>query len=79
MTPLEVNRPEGRARSARTCRLCGTGVEDERHVLLECSAYDNIRPELWALGVEEASATMQAMGVNDQPGLAQLVLDVGAT
>ncbi len=31
---LEVNRPNGRERAARTCRLCATGaVEDELRVL----------------------------------------------
>jgi hypothetical protein len=41
---LEVNRPNGRERAARTCRLCACGaVEDELHVFMECPAYDSLR------------------------------------
>ena len=41
---LEVNRPNGRERAARTCRLCACGaVEDELHVFMECPAHDSLR------------------------------------
>lgn len=42
---LEVNRPQGRDRACRTCRICGDAqaVEDELHVLCECPAYESIR------------------------------------
>ena len=42
---LEVNRPQGRERGCRTCRVCGDqqAVEDELHVLCECPAYEPIR------------------------------------
>ena len=38
----------GRAlqRHERICRLCFTGVEDERHFLLECPSYEQARSEL---------------------------------
>jgi hypothetical protein len=39
---LQVNRPNGRERAARTCRLCACGaVEDELHVFMEGPAYDS--------------------------------------
>ncbi len=49
--PLEVSRrkvrmAEGwvdRPRSDRLCRLCGQAVEDEKHVMFECSAYSFVR------------------------------------
>ena len=42
---LEVNRPQGRERRCRTCRICGDeqAVEDELHVLCECPAYEPFR------------------------------------
>jgi hypothetical protein len=41
---LKVNRPNGRERAARTCRLCACGaVEDELHVFMECPAYDSLQ------------------------------------
>ena len=45
---LEVSRlaraSEHRPRAERTCRVCqGGGVEDERHVLLECPCYAQLR------------------------------------
>ena len=44
---IEVNRPNGRVRSDRVFPMCRTGaVEDEYHVFMECSAYNDIRQEL---------------------------------
>ena len=42
---LEVNRPNGRTRAERTCRVCGdnAAVEDELHVLCECPCYERLR------------------------------------
>ena len=31
----------------RICRLCTTGVEDEKHVMLTCPAYEDVRQELF--------------------------------
>jgi hypothetical protein len=42
--PLEMYRSHGRARAARCCRVCQSGqVEDEKHVVFECCAYDELR------------------------------------
>ena len=43
---LEVNRPDGRLRAARLCKLCDTNaVEDELHVFGECPCYAALRAE----------------------------------
>ena len=31
----------------RICPICKNAVEDEKHVLLECPLYDDIRVDLW--------------------------------
>ena len=43
---LETGRYEGLAVEDRICPICQKGVEDEQHVLLECSLYDDIRVQL---------------------------------
>ena len=43
---LETGRYEGLAVEERICPVCHEGVEDERHVLLECPMYNDIRMEL---------------------------------
>ena len=63
-----------RERAQRVCPLCHADgeehVEDERHVLLECKAYDDIRSTLW----EVIPATMMdAMASGDQRGLARVI------
>ncbi len=43
---LEVSRARGRPRAERVCRMCMAGaVEDERHFLLECEAYADLRAQ----------------------------------
>jgi hypothetical protein len=43
---LECNRAANRARVERVCRVCTAGaVEDERHFLLECAAYTQLRAQ----------------------------------
>jgi len=76
--PLAVNRPHGRERSARWCRVCGNrqAVEDECHVLLDCPAYANIRLKLWDLGVTPGDRMIEIMGVKDQRGLARVLDDI---
>jgi hypothetical protein len=43
----EVNRPNGRARAARSCKACGdaTAMEDELHVFCECPCYEQLRDQ----------------------------------
>ena len=78
---IEANNPRGvsgahRERSERLCPLClasgSSHVEDERHVLLECGAYDDIRSTLYG---EEAVPTDMAkvMAWRDQRGLARAI------
>ena len=54
---IEANKPRGatgqdRDRAEIFCPICLAAgcpqVEDERHVLLECGAYEDIRSALWA-------------------------------
>ncbi|GLC51883.1 hypothetical protein PLESTB_000558900 [Pleodorina starrii] len=78
--PIENNRPAGRQRSERTCRVCDSGTEDEYHVLMECSAYDDIRQGFSTLGVilgDYISPPMLAVtGADNQRGLAELVHNI---
>ncbi|MFY7872612.1 MAG: RNA-directed DNA polymerase [Limnohabitans sp.] len=77
VTALEVNRPQGRSRSERTCKVCNGGqVEDEQHVLLECTAYTNIRTRLHTLGFSSASSMAEVMTYGDQRELASIVRDM---
>jgi len=71
----EVNRPAGRARSDRKCPACRTdgAIEDEKHILLECPKYADIRPELWTLGIASDALMKQIMGVDNQRALAGIV------
>jgi hypothetical protein len=47
---LEDNRPNGRERAARTCRLCAcAAVEDELHILMECPACDSLQAKYGAI------------------------------
>ena len=39
----ERNRPSA---ENRTCYICNDGIEDEKHVLLKCSLYEDLRNEL---------------------------------
>ena len=73
---LEVNRPGGRPRDERWCRVCGNRdcVEDERHVLLECPEYVEERELLWPEGVPPPGVMMsQVMAMGDQRVLARVI------
>ena len=35
----------GEDREERTCRVCGEGIEDERHFLRVCTGYSTLRKE----------------------------------
>ena len=76
---IEANKPRGatgqhRDRAERFCPICLAAgcpqVEDERHVLLECEAYEDIRSALWAQELTPVSM-VQAMAWRDQRGLAR--------
>ena len=45
---IEKGRYENLPASERFCEICRNGeVEDERHFLLSCSEYDDLRREMW--------------------------------
>ena len=48
MGPVETGRYEKEAIEERLCGLCNV-VEDERHFLLDCELYENIRDPLWKM------------------------------
>ena len=56
--PLAANRNHHLARNERTCPMCGEGVEDERHVLLSCRKYADIRDRHGINGVEDMRTVM---------------------
>ena len=73
---LEVNRPGGRPRDERWCRVCGNRscVEDERHVLLECPEYAEERELLWPSGIPPPGTTMaHVMAMGNQRDLARVI------
>jgi hypothetical protein len=70
--PLSANRNQHLPRSERRCYCCNNGVEDERHVLLECDAYADIR-EKYAL---PRGAMLSAMNDADQHRLACCLRDI---
>ena len=44
---IETGRYEGLDLSCRTCPVCKNGIEDEKHVILKCPQYDDIRQQLF--------------------------------
>ena len=78
---IEANRPvhngTRRARSMRWCRVCGDSkVEDEKHVLLECSAYDHLRA---VYGIAAGASMKNAMLTGDVRKLAAYLYTVQVT
>ena len=76
--PLAVNRGcSAVARDDRVCTVCNTGaVEDERHVLLECPAYDELRSDAGF----SAEADMRTVMMSDrQAELADLLSKIWET
>ena len=71
--PLAANRNHHLPRSERKCCLCNDGIEDERHVLLTCEAYANIRAKHGLNGTADMKSVMQS---TDQRVLASLLRDV---
>ncbi len=44
---VEMGRRSGKDREERVCKVCKNGVEDVKHVLVDCERYENIRKEFW--------------------------------
>ena len=44
---IETGRYEGLDVNSRTCPLCKNGIEDEKHVILQCPQYNDIRQQLF--------------------------------
>ena len=72
--PLSANRNQHLPRSERRCYCCNHGVEDERHVLLECEAYADIRE---SYGLPRGNM-QQIMNDSDQNMLACCLSDIWA-
>ena len=70
--PIAANRDHHLPRNARLCPLCNKGVEDERHVLLECEAYTCVRS---TYGISSDSMKQVMQGA-DQFKLACCVRDI---
>ncbi|GIL42377.1 hypothetical protein Vafri_364 [Volvox africanus] len=72
---LEVNRPNGRLREQRWCRVCNNAdsVEDEYHVVMECPAYTEVHAGFADLGMGQRSNMLQIMSMEDQLGLARII------
>ncbi|GIL44496.1 hypothetical protein Vafri_1946 [Volvox africanus] len=72
---LEVNRPNGRLREQRWCRVCNNAdsVEDEYHVVMECPAYTEMRAGFAELGMGQSSNMLQIMSMQDQLGLVRII------
>ena len=71
--PLEANRSHHIPREQRICRMCNKAVEDERHVLLDCEAYDEIRE---SYGLARSTDMRTVMREWDQVKLAKCLQDV---
>ncbi|GIM15766.1 hypothetical protein Vretimale_18474, partial [Volvox reticuliferus] len=78
---LEVNRPTGRPREQRWCRVCNhpNSVEDEYHVLMECVGYAEVRANFARLGVVQGATMLQIMSIEDQLGLARIIHGIRLT
>ena len=73
--PLAANRLHHLGREHRKCCLCNGAVEDERHVLVSCSGYADIRAK-YGLG---SSTDMQAiMRCGDQVKIANCLREIWA-
>ena len=45
---IETGRYEGLDLNSRTCPLCRNAIEDEKHVILHCPQYNDIRQQLFS-------------------------------
>ena len=61
--------------SRRVCQMCTSGALcDERHVLLECPALDNLRIEFALLIAESSDIMAQLVGTDDQPLVSKYII-----
>ena len=44
---IKTGRYEGLDLSSRTCPVCKNGIENEKHVILKCPQYDDIRQQFF--------------------------------
>ncbi len=59
----------------RICRLCGNGVEDEEHMLLQCPLYCGLRSEHFArVGVNPTSSMQELMANPHAEALARFMV-----
>jgi len=59
----------------RICRLCGHGVEDEEHMLLQCPLYSGLRSEHFArVGVNPTSSMQELMANPHAEALARFMV-----
>ena len=74
--PLAGNDHVSASRGERLCKLCSTReVEDEKHFLLECPAYENLRRESrWRDLFNQTQDMKAVMGQKDQLKLARYLL-----
>ena len=81
---IAVNRPGGRERATRLCPACvgvderggAVGeVEDERHVLMECPDYEDLRAPIWGCGIDRGAHMRTVMGMAEQDVLAKVLAD----
>lgn len=71
--PLAANRLHNTQRGARKCCLCHRAVEDEKHVLMECPAYADLRSKY---GLQESTDMRSVMLYEDQAKLARYLGEV---
>jgi hypothetical protein len=74
--PLAANRLHHQPRDTRVCCLCHSrAIEDERHVLMACTEYDDIRVRYGIAGSTDMCAVMR---YSDQAKLANCLSEIWA-
>ena len=74
--PVVQGRCTGAPRAKRLCLLCDQcAVGDERHMVFECPALQNVRDKYAALFVDGASTMQQFMWQQDVIGVVHFVQD----
>ncbi len=72
--PLHANRYIRKPRAERTCRVCNSSsVEDEKHALMECPAYEPLRR---AVGFPEDMDMFEVLMTWDQVKLGGLLAQI---
>ena len=63
------------ARHRRVCRLCHTGaVDDDRHMLLECSALADLRDEYSPMVAECSGVMARLVWARNQPMVSRYII-----